>query len=69
MFYAFETFEQYQDFLNWMQQNAAPCDPVATEQELQLNLQIATAEIMEAFKDPFFHSQDSKNTELEEIDF
>jgi hypothetical protein len=56
-----------------MQQNAdscgaAACDPMASEEELELNFEAATSQIMEVFKDPFFHPQDSA-MELEEVDF
>lgn len=72
MFYAFETFEQYQEFLGWLQETAVSPQPtdtaMASEEELERNFQEATATIMEVFKDPVFAGEGGE-MELEEVDF
>lgn len=73
VFYAFETQEQYQEFLDWVQASAqpnalAPTDDMITEEELQYNFDRATENIMEVFEDPLFKTRDVQ-MELEEIDF
>ena len=73
VFYAFETFEEYQEFLTWLQRGSSiqgnhPENQTMTDEELRINSDRVTENIMEVFNDPIFTSE-GKEMELEEIDF
>jgi hypothetical protein len=73
VFYAFETFEQYQEFLGWLQRTPLPeprcaSDEMMSEEELRWNFDRATENIMAVFRDPVFSAAGAK-MELEEVDF
>lgn len=73
VFYAFETQQQYQEFLGWLAREtedapeaARDCPP--SEEELLSNFDRSTEKIMEVFDDPIFRSS-AAAMELEEVDF
>jgi hypothetical protein len=73
VFYAFETYEEYQEFLSWLEKEnqALPEDQITanlSEDEMVTNFNRATDKIMEVFNDPIFAHDDGR-MELEEIDF
>lgn len=73
VFYAFETQEQYQEFLEWLQTSAQPQaspsdEAMISDEQLKYHFDRATENIMKVFEDPVFSSEESK-MELEEIDF
>lgn len=73
VFYAFETQQQYQEFLGWLANEAeaesdAARDCPPSEEELLSNYDRSTEKIMAVFDDPIFHSN-STSMELEEVDF
>jgi hypothetical protein len=73
IFYAFETYEQYQEFMLWMEANSNSQSNTSdremmTDEELMEGSERATESIMEVFNDPFFMGE-GKIMELEEIDF
>lgn len=80
VFYAFEAYEAYAQFLDWLQnENSNAEDPdmqseeitfidPLSEPEMNNDSQIATDEIIKVFEDPIFDENDQK-VSLEEIDF
>lgn len=73
VFYAFETQEEYQEFLTWLQESseerAAPIpDEMISEEELRYNFDRATENIMKVFEDPVFQTE-CPEMDLEEVDF
>jgi hypothetical protein len=73
VFYAFETYEEYQEFLFWLERENQAVPETQTnsnlsEDELVNNFNRATDKIMEVFNDPIFAHDDGR-MELEEIDF
>lgn len=80
VFYAFETYEAYAQFLDWLKNESANVedsgmqseeitfiDPLS-ESEMKDDYEMATDEIMKVFEDPRFKENDRK-VSLEEIDF
>ena len=68
-FYAFQTKEEYLEFLDWLkgeaQQTSSPsCGEMLTDEEIWLNSERATSNIMEVFNDPVFQ-QDHASIDLE----
>lgn len=80
VFYAFESYETYAEFLEWLQAEharpsaAVPCGdslpaaPAPTADEQALEAELATDEIMRVFEDPLFLGMEEE-VELREVDF
>ena len=62
VFYAFESLEEYQQFLAWLEEESRQeepqlpqlPEPIVNEDELKAGFDDATAEIMRVFDDPVF---------------
>ena len=75
IFYAFDSSEQYQEFLGWLQKDSEwqPNQPQTTsdimsDEEMRANAEKSTNDLMEVFQDPVF-SCETGIMELEEVDF
>lgn len=80
VFYAFDSYETYQQFLAWMesqaregQDEAASAGQMRAEAEMDeeqqlADCQMATKQILSVFDDPFFQLRDNQ-AEMREIDF
>lgn len=80
VFYAFDTFEVYQQFLQWLEQQQPEAQqnpsmthdaaqrPMINESDQLEDYKRATDEIMQVFEDPVFGKMDEE-IELQEVDF
>ena len=73
VFYAFESFEEYQLFLEYaksdgVREGFGGEGSMVDEEELRRNEERATSELMEIFEDPFFGKRGDEG-ELREINF
>ena len=79
VFYAFDSYEVYQQFISWLAQQETPvatnlqsqertCSPMISQADQLEDYERATNEIMGVFNDPVFERMD-EDVELQEIDF